>query len=196
MNDPMTKLDCIPEDLRMPVTVSFATPQFGPHHNEGGFMLSHLSLMFDILEDVRRGEFHPNVPDDARAAIKAAVINLSDLLVQHILLHDMEKPNCMTFVYKGERKSAISADEWIAMLQDDQDGERILIGNDEAVADFCTNHHIVQISYYQETGNGKHAHGAVAAETLRKHGGFDDECDSDLLRAGLQLHRSDGFALR
>lgn len=153
----------VPADFLNDVKRSLRVPQLSPHHREGPFMDEHLVLVLAALEQVARGEIDERVHEAARELMLEAVSVLGiETCQQYVLLHDLDKANCLTLTYENGRKVAISWDEWKGMFAG-QTGEEL--------ESFCQEEGIVQISYFQETPDGTRKHGAVTAERLR---GRDD----------------------
>lgn len=159
--------EVLPRNLREDFERSLGTPQFGPHHNEGLFMDSHLRLVLAAIEGVRRGEFHKEVPVGVRILMSQAAEQFERFVSIYVLLHDLDKINCLTFVHTDGRKIPVSYEEWQEMLRDDPDGPAILERNDEALRSFCERRNIRQISYYQNCGGRDRTHGKVTARRLR-----------------------------
>ena len=159
----------LPADLVSAVERSFWTPQFGPNHNEGPYMDSHLSLVIETLEKISRGKVRRVVPVVSRHMMVMAVREYG-LVTRRIyaLLHDVAKQDCMTLVYADGRKVAVTWNEWQAILFDGgESGCASLVGDGDAQTRFCQEQGIEKISYFQKTENGQRAHGRVAAEWLR-----------------------------
>ncbi len=150
----------VPIDLQGDVERSLHVPQVGPYHQEGPFMENHLSRVMMALEEVYFEGLQVFVPQPVRSLITGAIQKLGmDLCRLYILLHDLDKANCLTIVYIDGNKVAVTWDEWTGMF-DGSDGD--------SLATFCLDAGIEQISYYQDQdGGSKRSHGRVTAERLR-----------------------------
>lgn len=165
-----TTIQTLPADLQSDVKRSLLVPQRGPYHNEGPFLASHLSLMFATCEDVAKGRFHADVPTAIRDIMRGSLVEFAPLVPWYVVLHDMEKGNCLTLVYQDDSKKAVSWNEWMLVL-----GEADVDSDDaEGITRFCRTQGITQISYYQQTPDGKRSHGKMAAERLTGRGDVDD----------------------
>lgn len=152
-------ITALPVDLQEDVRRSLGVPQHGPHHNEGPFLDSHLRLVPQAMSDAAAGIFHEAVPEAVRPAMRAAAQAQASLASMYVLLHDVDKANCLTLVYHDGRTQAIAWAEWLDFAGPAaRDGG--LLGR------FCREQGIKQISYYQETEDGTRHHGRVAAERL------------------------------
>ncbi len=158
----------LPEEIQNAALASLRTPQRGPFHNEGAFMESHLQLMLEVLDDVWRQRFHPAVSLEAALAMHKALVDTTPAALMHVVLHDIDKPSCLTLVFVDDSK-------------DERTGlEGLPLESEEAWDAYCEEQGIVQVSYYHES-TGR-MHGKVAAERLRALG-FDD-----LLVKGIETH--------
>jgi len=173
----------LPADLVEVVATSLDAPQYGPYHGEGPFLDSHLSAVFQSLRDASEGRFHPQVPEYARAAIGEAAKTHAHRAPLHVLLHDVEKVSCMTFVHEDGRKEAVGRADWLRMLDGEEDGPGIRRRDADALARLCRRRGIGQISYYQEVEGETRTHGKVAADRLRRRGDIDD-----LVVRGIETH--------
>ena len=176
-------LDSVPEDLRGDVARSFLVPQRGDHHNEGGFMKSHLLLVLTTLEDMGR-ESGPRIDERVPAAFHlplhvAAGLNM-DVARKYVALHDLKKADCMTFVLEGGQKVAMSWADWQAVLDGHSRGGEVREGSEEALKAVLDDLKVESISYYQERsaeGGGKPTkvmHGPEAADFLRARGDISE----------------------
>ena len=168
----------VPADLRQRVRASLMTPQFGLHHNEGPTLRSHLELMFSVLGGVRDGIFHRDVPEEIRQILRDAAKRYEHLLIPYVFLHDVEKQNCMMFVYPdGETKYPMSLAQWLIIVNEWGCRDDVEFGR--RLRAFCMERGIGQISYYQERDGTVHHHGSEAAKFLAGH----REVDSLIVRA-------------
>ena len=172
----------LPPDLVLEVNRSLRTPQFGPHHNEGPFMVHHLMAIMDILQDVfLRKRFHEKVPNEIRHFILKEASSHIDKLLLYVFLHDIDKPDCMTFVYKDGRKESVTWRQWAAMVDSHRLGRFVYQGHfnhggddrQQALGNFLDDLGVKSISYYQKREEGKGrlkvvAHGRSAANRLRR----------------------------
>lgn len=159
--------EVLPRDLWPDFERSLGTPQRGPYHNEGPFMDSHLRLVLAAIEAVGRGEFHSDVPEGVRPLMHAAAARYGRLVPMYVLLHDLDKITCLTFVYSDGRKVPVPYEKWQEMLHDDPDGPAVAARDSEALQRFCERRGIKQISYYQNLGGGDRTHGRVTASGMR-----------------------------
>lgn len=163
--------EVLPRDLWSDFDRSLGTPQFGPYHHEGPFMGSpgsHLELVLDAISAVQRGEFHPDVPEGVRRLMQAAASRHAMSVPMYVLLHDIDKIRCLTFVYGDGRKVPVSYTDWECLLREDPDGPAIRKMDGDSLRRFCERRGIRQISYYQNFGGGRErTHGKVTANRLR-----------------------------
>lgn len=165
--------EVLPRDLWSDFERSLGTPQLGPYHYEGPFMGSpgsHLELVLAALEAVGRGEFHPDVPEGVRPLMRKEAEEYAEIVPVYVLLHDIDKINCLTFVYTDGRKVPVPHADWERILAADPEGPAIRALDGEALRRFCERHGIRQISYYQNTAGGFRTHGRVTARRLHMRG--------------------------
>lgn len=174
----------LPPDLVLEVERSLGTPQLGPYHNEGPFMIHHLMAIADVLQDVFQWQyFHQDVPSQVRYFIVSEASKHLDKLLLYVFLHDVDKPDCMTFVYKDGRKEPVTWSDWEKMLQNNRLGRFVYQGKldskssdrQQALEEFCGAIGLGSISYYQKRQEGKGkprvvTHGKSAARRLAKRG--------------------------
>lgn len=160
----------VPREFHGDVELSFWVPQCGPHHNEGGFLVSHLALVMDALEAMKAGEFHPAVPEDLRVELSRVINAHPDVAVLYVLVHDVDKGNTMTLKFSDGREESVSWSQWEALVHAHPRAADIRQGNEDALDEMLASNGIVQISYYQKTGDTFRAHGKVAADRLRASG--------------------------
>lgn len=174
----------LPPDLVLVVDKSLRTPQYGPHHNEGPFMVHHLMTIIETLQDVfQRKTFESKVPNEIRRLILDEASKHLDKLLLYVFLHDIDKPDCMTFVYKDGRKESVSWMKWHELINSHRLGKFVYQGQfdragddrQQALANLLDDLGVKSISYYQkrEEGKGKPkvvAHGKSAARWLSRRG--------------------------
>lgn len=148
----------LPADLQDEARRSLGVPQFGSHHNEGPFLSYHLELIFETIEDVEMGDFHHKIVPALREILRKSAVLRSDLVPMYVLLHDIDKGNCMTIVFQDGDKLAVTWDDWLAWCK---------ATNKAELDAFCQKEEIRQISYYQEKGEFTRSHGKVTAHRLR-----------------------------
>lgn len=163
-------LATVPTDLRTEVETSFRVPQYGPYHQEGDFLITHLQLVLAALEDMRRGEFHPAVSPKLRPELTRVANAYANLATLYVLLHDIDKMNCMTLIYADGTEKVVTWAEWQKLVGDYPLAEMIQRGDEGALDDFCEDRQITQVSYFQKTEGGARMHGKIAADRLRAHG--------------------------
>ena len=160
----------VPADLLKDVEKSLRTPQHSfpkskkktSTHHEGPFMVSHLELVRQVLTDVANGKFHESVPAAVRAPMQQVAIEQANNALLYVLLHDIDKPNCLTLTYEEGQKVEVTWEEWLVLLDSSVTGHLVSLGHGDLLKQFCNLNGISQISYYQE---GR-SHGKVAAERL------------------------------
>ena len=146
------------------VQTSLFTPQRGKYHNEGNIMMSHLNEMGACLND------KTYVPHLSKEVLeKVSKYDWSRETIQtYIMLHDIMKPHCMTFVYDDGTKKPVTWSEWMDMYN--EVGELYDIESkywfDEALDHFG----VESISYFQ-AGKPFRAHGPLAANLIEECGG-------------------------
>ena len=163
----LTLLTSINTDLRADAERSLRVPQYGPYHNEGPFMDSHLELIVQALGAVIIGEFDSRVPLGVRDCMYSAAKANTSHLGMYTMLHDLDKANCLTLVSNSGEKQAVSWEEWKHLLTTTDYGNLALNGDGEALVRFCLGLNLKQISYYQDLPEGKRTHGKVTADRLR-----------------------------
>jgi hypothetical protein len=159
MNEVITS---IAENIGIDVEkLSLDTPQWGPYHNEGNSLESHVLLMIKVLDDCLAKIWHKDVPENAITLLQKIVAKRKDLVEQHIILHDVGKGQCMTFKYADGHKEVIKASTWGKI----RDGK--------SVADYpeiMNKKRVRQISYMQIFPNGKmRTHPYKAVKMLREY---------------------------
>lgn len=164
-------LTAVPADLRSEVEISFRVPQCGPHHQEGGFLESHLALVFAALEAIQRGEFHSSVPESLRAQLQFVANAYATLATLYVLTHDIDKGNCLTMKYgDGRDDETVTWARWEELVSSHHRAVEIHDGNEEALKEMLADNGIIQISYFHKTADGARMHGKIAAERLRARG--------------------------
>lgn len=173
----------LPQALADIVVESLFVPQWGSHHREGPYLQDHLASMMDQHLAIAKGHFHPEVPEGVRSLISAMHSEFTQAL-QFILLHDLEKMNCLTLHYEDGTKRAITWPEWLELIEQSQWRTSLLRHEYDGVPLFCAQEHkIAQISYYQEIDGHKRHHGPLAADRLREY-----QCFSEVLLRAIDLH--------
>jgi hypothetical protein len=131
--------------LRDKIIESFNVPQFGPYHNEGMFMDSHLDGILSNINRLRNGEFPEELPEDIREAFQKIANERAVESERYAFLHDIAKADRLRIQYGGDEKTTEEPTwkEWQAGLP--QDAKE----NPVALRAFCKNNKIVGFSYFQ-----------------------------------------------
>ncbi len=137
---------------------SFNVPQFGPHHNEGMFMDTHLERILAAIQDIKTGRFPDAVPSDARGWMQEVVTGNERTLAMYTFLHDISKPDSLTIKYTDGHSVEPAWNEWVAMLPEGVNGDPVKLDA------FCREQGITGISYFQKGKGAKH--GSMGAERL------------------------------
>ncbi|MBI5230035.1 MAG: hypothetical protein HY981_01920 [Candidatus Magasanikbacteria bacterium] len=166
------------QPLREQILESFQVPQWGKHHNEGIYMDTHLDLILTNLENIQRGEFPPEIPDNIKKLLQEATTNNRETLERYTFLHDISKKDCLTIKFEDGTALSPTWQEWQDMLP-----TKLRNNPDpETFAHYAAQQHITAIGYYQpeiikknEAGKTevvKHGkmHGREGAEVLRALG--------------------------
>lgn len=148
-------------ELRKQIEESFRVPQYGPYHNEGMFMDSHLELILQTLEKLKRGEFPEEIPASIRSTLQSVAIQFSDVLERYTFLHDISKKDCLTVKYNNGPSKEFTWEEWQAQFTDETKNDPV------ALRAFCEAQGIKTISYYHSGEGGQHGiTGRKALESL------------------------------
>lgn len=170
-------------ELRENIERSFAVPQVGEYHNEGGFMDSHLDLIIQNIEAVARQTFPSEVTPTIREILIRAVRRDVESVKKYVFLHDISKADCMT-LKRGDEEQAVTWNEWQYLLMDSPNGRKALADDEQGLRDFCAEQGITGISYFQKTESGARKHGEMGAGELRAAG---IEADAAML-AAIEAH--------
>lgn len=176
------------EALRGEIEASFSVPQVGEYHNEGGFMDSHLKLIFDTLEEVKNGRFPEQLLSDAhtgtRELLTRAFEKHKDQLDQYVFLHDISKKDCLTLKYTdGRPDEEITWTEWQTRLEQTNPGLRAQKGDESALMTFCEESGIESIGYFHASEGGAGKHGTVGGDRL-----VELHLDNEDLKTAIQMH--------
>lgn len=121
LNEVTGRYPKLAEDIKK----SLSTPQIGENHNEGPKMDAHLKLILENLRKIAMHQFPEEL--DAFPEIKAILTDvvmhgsaangenvlLNPSLVDYALMHDLEKPNCLSLKFDGRKdKVEITWEEW------------------------------------------------------------------------------------
>ncbi len=106
------------------ISVSYDTPQYGPHHREGMYMDTHLELIVKRVDEIFEGEIDPSLHPDLIKILKhltgqtrkegedplteEEIDARKNRLKRYALLHDLAKKDCMTLrrpSWIGQKKS-------------------------------------------------------------------------------------------
>ncbi len=159
----------VPRGLMDEVERSLRVPQYGPYHNEGPFMDSHLRLVLTGLWEAAAGSFHEDIPAVTQEVLKDAATTDAERAETYTLLHDKDKATCITLVRQDGLKLPVTWKQWVDACKHNPDGRLALMGDGNALKRVCGKMNLRRISYYQELVDG----------TMRKHG---DVCAKDLSR--------------
>lgn len=176
------------ETLRNEIEASFSVPQVGDYHNEGAFMDSHLTLIFETIDAIRNNQFPEALQGDSQEAVrdllKTALTNHESSIEQYVFLHDISKKDRLVLKYTdGRPDEEISWDTWQASLQETNAGLRALNGDEKALQAFCEERGIESIGYFHQSEGEQGKHGLAGSERLETLG-FDDE----ELKTAIELH--------
>ncbi len=152
--------------LRASIEESLSVPQFGTHHNEGGFMDAHLALILHRLEDAEKGIFPDALPEKEQMLIQETIPKYREVLVRYAFLHDIAKKDCLTLKYATDgvkRTREVTWEEWKSEIPSEAQSDPV------SLRKFCKEQGITGISYYHEsTDEARGNHGAVGKNDLEK----------------------------
>mgnify|MGYP005725496641 CR=1 FL=1 len=162
----------------------FQVPQQGPYHREGAFMDSHLYIIRANIQNIAEGRFPEDVPEYVRQALHRTISSDPLAVEQYVFLHDITKAECLTLTLDSGEKQAVTWDEWQGMLRSSKSGQSAIKGSEAALNEFCREHGIVGISYYQQEDEGeKISHGDTGAEYIERTGLIDNSTMLAAIRA-------------
>lgn len=122
----------IPESLKEEMRRSLDTPQFGPYHNEGLRMDSHLGLMMENVDQIHAGTFDfaelglsEEEQPEAEKLVKSAIDANYDDMRSYAYVHDLKKPDCMNWEFEGKRQEFKTMDDWGAIVKGAKGDEEI-----------------------------------------------------------------------
>lgn len=166
-------------ELRERIERSFLVPQWGPYHNEGMFMDSHLSLILRNIDDIAQGRFPTDLSPHTAEAMKRALSRDRTAVERYVFLHDISKADCLTLKFNSveaaraagleDAQSAdvpVTWDQYQALLRLDNDGQRALEGDEAAMGRWGEAHGLKAVSYYHPDTK----HGDAGSQWLRDAG--------------------------
>ncbi len=150
--------------LRGKVIESFGVPQFGPHHNEGMFMDSHLDGILSNIDRLRNGEFPDELPGGIRESFQTIANERTDELERYAFLHDIAKADRLRIRYEGKKEvDEPTWEEWRRRLPEAAREDPV------ALRAFCKENNVKGFAYYQLSQSkrgGIVQHGAAGRQYL------------------------------
>jgi hypothetical protein len=158
----------VPADLQPEAEASLSVPQWGPHHMEGYFLSDHLALVLEELERMKEGQFHPDMPRELRRNLRRVADVYAPLTMLYVLLYNVDKMNCMTFVYGDGREELMTWAAWNALIDmTPAYAAEIRRGGWTGLHGILRDQNVTQISYYQKLPEGgARMYGKVVADRL------------------------------
>lgn len=159
----------VPEPLREAIRATLDTPQWGPDHNEGLRMASHLGCIDNAAEEIVAGTFHYEsigLPPEQTVAVhellERTIRAHRTETEEYINLHDLRKLDCMNAELADGSQRVFTMEEWRAITADAS-------GDDERVRTRLRELGIAKIGYRQSkdiTGGEERDHGPEAIRYL------------------------------
>jgi hypothetical protein len=186
----------LPESLKQLIRESLDTPQYGPYHNEGLKMETHLGLMMENIAAIADGsfDFHalglgPESEKIVRETITAAIQANLDNMKIYAYLHDLEKPNCMALKLTDKTQKILSLKEWKQILESQNYDEA-------AVLEYLKGLGVKSITYRHEeslTGGEAKDHGPEGGKTIKQLAKIDPGIAAfipgrELILTGIENH--------
>ena len=186
----------LPESLKQLIRESLDTPQYGPYHNEGLKMETHLGLMMENIAAIADGsfDFHalglgPESEKIVKETITAAIQANLDNMKIYAYLHDLEKPNCMALKLADKSQKILSLKEWKQVLESHNYDEA-------AVLEYLKGLGAKSITYRHEeglTGGAAKDHGPEGGKTIRQLAKIDPGIAAfipgrELILTGIENH--------
>lgn len=141
--------------LRADIKDSFNTPQLGKYHNEGVFMDTHLDLIVNTINDIRKGNFNASVPAEIKEILSAVSRAHHEDLLRYTLLHDLEKPSCLTVTFDDGTQRELQKQEALNLVPED------MRSNCTAAMNALKALSIAKISYFHPSEQKQHGEAAV-----------------------------------
>ncbi|MBI4434915.1 hypothetical protein HY635_03845 [Candidatus Uhrbacteria bacterium] len=186
----------LPTALKDAARASLDTPQFGPYHNEGLRMDSHLGAIIETAEAIERGTFNyeslglpPDRATEVRALLERVVRDHADDLRTYAYLHDLKKPDTMNVELADGTQRVFTMAEWETLLADAG-------GDEERARAMCSERGITKIGYRHTeelTGGEAKDHGPEGAAYVTSLAAADPEiaafiADKQLILTGVAAH--------
>lgn len=152
-------LESLKEDI---INRSFNVPQWGPYHNEGLFMDTHLMGIVDNIEAGSYNKFREEVHEEIKEWMYEVINKNKESLMYYAFLHDISKADCLTIKFKNKDNEEI---EWLNWVQRLPNG---IMASPLELKIYCEENEISGISYFHKSSSKKHGEeGAALLEELK-----------------------------